>query len=62
MEDVVFFVCGENGHFVKKCKNRKGKKNQLGRSLPTSLLAIQVDLGMVTYRIYFLYVNLMIGG
>jgi hypothetical protein len=28
MDDVVCFVCGENGHFAKKCKNRKGKKNQ----------------------------------
>lgn len=28
MDDVVCIVCGENGHFAKKCKNRKGKKNQ----------------------------------
>jgi hypothetical protein len=30
MEDVMCFVCGENGQFAKKCKNRKGKKNQPG--------------------------------
>ena len=28
MDEVVCFVCDENGHFAKKCKNRKGKKNQ----------------------------------
>ena len=28
MDEVVCFVCGETGHFAKKCKNRKGKKNQ----------------------------------
>jgi hypothetical protein len=30
MNEVVCFVCGETGHFAKKCKNRKGKKNQQG--------------------------------
>jgi predicted nucleic acid binding AN1-type Zn finger protein len=30
MDEVVCFVCGETGHFAKKCKNRKGKKNQQG--------------------------------
>ena len=28
MDEVVCFVCGETGHFAKKFKNRKGKKNQ----------------------------------
>ena len=28
MDEVVCFVCSETGHFAKKCKNRKGKKNQ----------------------------------
>lgn len=28
MDEAICFVCGENGHFAKKCKNRKGKKNQ----------------------------------
>jgi hypothetical protein len=27
MDEVVCFVCGENGHFTKKWKKRKGKKN-----------------------------------
>jgi hypothetical protein len=31
MDDIVCFVCGENGHFAKKCKNCKGKKNQSGQ-------------------------------
>jgi len=30
MDEVVCFICGENGHFAKKCKNHKGKKNQPG--------------------------------
>ncbi|CAD6240673.1 unnamed protein product [Miscanthus lutarioriparius] len=30
MDEVVCFVCGETGQFAKKCKNRKGKKNQPG--------------------------------
>jgi hypothetical protein len=30
MDEVVCFVCGENGYFAKKCKNYKGKKNQPG--------------------------------
>ena len=25
------YVCGENGHFAKKCHNRKGKKIQQGQ-------------------------------
>ena len=28
MVEVVCFLCGETGHFAKKCKNRKGKKHQ----------------------------------
>jgi hypothetical protein len=28
IDEVVCFAYGENGHFAKKCKNRKGKKNQ----------------------------------
>ena len=31
MDEVVCFVCEETGHFAKKCKNRKGKKNQQGQ-------------------------------
>jgi DnaJ-class molecular chaperone len=31
MDEVVCFVCGETGHFAKKCKNHKGKKNQQGQ-------------------------------
>jgi hypothetical protein len=31
MDEVVCLACGENGHFTKKCKNRKGKKNQPGQ-------------------------------
>jgi len=31
MDEVVCFVCGETGHFAKKCKNRTGKKNQPGQ-------------------------------
>ena len=31
MDEVVCFFCGETGHFAKKCKNRKGKKNQQGQ-------------------------------
>ena len=31
MDEVVCFVCEETGHFAKKCKNRKGKKNQPGQ-------------------------------
>ena len=31
MDEVVCFVCGETRHFAKKCKNRKGKKNQQGQ-------------------------------
>jgi hypothetical protein len=27
MDDVVCFVCGENGHMAKKCRNHKDKKN-----------------------------------
>jgi hypothetical protein len=27
----IYLVCGENGHFAKKCKNHKGKKNQQGQ-------------------------------
>ena len=30
-DEVVCYVCSENGHFAKKCKNRKGKKNQPGQ-------------------------------
>jgi hypothetical protein len=26
MDEVVYFVYGENGHFAKKCKNRKDKE------------------------------------
>jgi len=31
IDEVVCFVCSENGHFAKKCKNRKDKKNQQGQ-------------------------------
>ena len=31
IDEVVCFVCGENGHMAKKCRNRKGKKNQPGQ-------------------------------
>jgi hypothetical protein len=31
MDEVVCLVCGETRHFAKKCKNRKGKKNQPGQ-------------------------------
>jgi hypothetical protein len=31
IDEIVCFVCDENGHFTKKCKNRKGKKNQSGQ-------------------------------
>jgi len=30
MDEVMCFVCGESRQFGKKCKNRKGKKNQQG--------------------------------
>jgi hypothetical protein len=30
MEEVVCFICDETRHFAKTCKNRKGKKNQVG--------------------------------
>jgi hypothetical protein len=63
MDEVVCFVCGETAHFTKKCKNRKGKKNQRGINLPTLLLTILANLGtIIHYLVYFLYVNLMIGG
>jgi hypothetical protein len=28
MDEIVCFICDENGYFAKKCKNCKGKKNQ----------------------------------
>jgi len=28
MDEVLYFFCGENEHFTKKCKNRKGKNQQ----------------------------------
>ena len=31
MDEVICFICGENGHFAEKCKNCKGKKNQPGQ-------------------------------
>jgi hypothetical protein len=31
VDEIVCFVCDENRHFAKKCKNHKGKKNQPGQ-------------------------------
>jgi predicted adenine nucleotide alpha hydrolase (AANH) superfamily ATPase len=60
MGEVVFFFYGENRHFTKKYKNRKGKKNQSAQK-SANMTVILADLGTVIYCIYFLCVNLMIG-
>ena len=31
MDEIVYFVCGENRHFAKKCRNREGNKIQQGQ-------------------------------
>jgi hypothetical protein len=62
MAEIVCIVCDENGHFTKKCKNRKGKKNQSRQK------SANVTIGNPNGSMYgnLLYVfsicNLMIGG
>jgi DnaJ-class molecular chaperone len=62
MDEVVCFVCDENGHFTKKCNNCKGKKNQPGQKSANVNIGDPSGSSTIIYRIYFMYVNLMIGG
>jgi len=63
MDEVVCFVCGENGHFTKKCKNRNGRKNQQGQKYANVTIGDPSGSGYGNYLlVHFLYFNLMIGG
>jgi hypothetical protein len=46
----------------RSARTARARKISPGRSLSTWLLAILADLGTLIYRIYLLYVKLMIGG